>query len=605
MAKKQYNELFNLAEQIRQQQRGMAGVAADTVKIIGGVAKTHRMLREPDIQHANRMTELTYKDAVRDENVREQRVYDEAKWERRDKLRKAEKEEDRIYQEGKEEKRRIQMSMDKLDANKRADRIRKENELSTSIESTLNTIAKMGDRPDANKKDLEDLIKQIRSVDLTISPLPSGKPNPNGSLQVIAQNNIHILQNKIDFFDDRDSSRDALQKSINDLEQISNDSMTNGQLDFSKADYKGVDDKIKKLSNAIMSAKENKYIEKDNIYQQALSENEYKINVLKGLKSIDASAKLNQSGIDPFDMDPSWNVMPMKESITTPEGKVLSKVGDVYNTVVRLYEDGKYKEAAAMLKQGDTARQQAIGQQAWIDSQKEKKNLSDMVTLQKEKAVKVNDTVRQKVNFIKNIQEMSGLKSHKDYAPIKMPTQLATAKEWNETRSSIAISILNEMKKSRGYFTIDPQESKLASAWAKNGYNGKEAQRILNAIKTGEKSFKYHGTSYDLTNTRLWSPTGVPQGQVGGGTIYGRTGYEGTGDVEDQKGIMYSQMLDLYDYLASPEVLNVEALSNDIMIRQNLNTLSPNTSDVNDVLNDIGSQAMNYGIIDTTTGTIK
>ena len=75
--------------------------------------------------------------------------------------------------------------------------------------------------------------------------------------------------------------------------------------------------------------------------------------------------------------------------------------------------------------------------------------------------------------------------------------------------------------------------------------------------------------------------------------------------MKEQKGIMYSQMLDLYDYLASPEVLNVEALSNDIMIRQNLNTLSPNTSDVNDVLNDIGSQAMNYGIIDTTTGTIK
>ena len=41
------------------------------------------------------------------------------------------------------------------------------------------------------------------------------------------------------------------------------------------------------------------------------------------------------------------------------------------------------------------------------------------------------------------------------------------------------------------------------------------------------------------------------------------------------------------------------------MIQQNLNTLSSNPTDVKDVLNDIGSQAMNYGIIDTTTGTIK
>ena len=75
MARKQYNELFNLAEKIRQQQKGMAGVAADTVKIIGSVAKTHRMIRQPEIEHANRMTEMVYKDAVRDENVREQREY--------------------------------------------------------------------------------------------------------------------------------------------------------------------------------------------------------------------------------------------------------------------------------------------------------------------------------------------------------------------------------------------------------------------------------------------------------------------------------------------------------------------------------------------------
>ena len=165
-----------------------------------------------------------------------------------------------------------------------------------------------------------------------------------------------------------------------------------------------------------------------------------------------------------------------------------------------MYEDGKYKEAAAMLKQGDTARQQAISQQAWIDSQEGKKNLGNMIKAQKEQVEDVNDIVRLKVNNIKEIQEMSGLKSHQDYAPIKMPTQLATAKEWNDTRSQIAISVLNEMKKSRGYFTIDPQESKLASAWAKKGYNGKEAQRILNAIKTIMKAigFKIYQLTFSI-----------------------------------------------------------------------------------------------------------
>ena len=558
MARTNYNELFQLAEQIRGNQKGVAGIVADTTNIITSVAdakiradaplkKFQMQTQQKNIDRKNRRFDLE-----------EQRDYLEGKELKREARSREEKLDDRTYREGQQQKRDNLAEEKRMEDRTYASKIKLENQAFDASKNTYKAISSIASSPDSGVDDVINAIDLLKKSPTDINGIE------NSALVQIKGNQMLELLNKKEYFDSRDGARLNLNKTIDGLNALSDKAMQDGLVNFANVKYDGtVAEKVTELGNKLLDAQEMTYIDKNNRIVNEANEVILKHDVLRALKDIDASTELI-NGIDRLDVPADFDQMPIGTdkdgkpiSVMTSEGEAIGNVSDAYLTALKYFKQGRYEEANTMVLSGDQARQQSMRSKAYLEKQKGTAMATALAKKRKEKQDGLLTMIKESVAAINQIENYVGASGKKVILdPIGLAPSSLKTRDFKVLREGISVSVLNELRSSKNPVWFDSDMQNLAKKWTDKGGNRDDAVKILNAIKRRDPKFEFNGIDYNLSvKNKMW-------GEAGGkpmGKIDSFLGYEGNKETGNRKAQYTTSLLSLFDKLNDPIVRNMES----------------------------------------------
>lgn len=536
MARTNYNELFQLAEQLRGNQKGVAGIVADTTNIITSVADAKIRADAPLKKFQMQIQQKNIDRKNRKFDIEEERDYREGRQQKRDKV-----QEERIRK-----------------TREHANQVKLENQTFDASKSTYEAISSIASSPDSGLEDVDRAISLLEKSPTDINGVE------NNALVQIRGNQMLELNNKRDYFVARDGAKRNLNETLDSLNALSDKAMEDGLVNFANVKYDGtVSDKIADLGNRILDAQEMKYIDKNNRIVNEANQVKYKHDVLRALKDIDASTDLI-NGIDRLDVPADFDQMPIGTdrdgkpiSVMTSEGEAIGNVSDAYLTALKYFKQGRYEEANKMVLSGDQARQQAMRSKAYLEKQKGATISRNLDRMRKEKQDGMLTSIKERVAQINQMENYVGASGKKVILdPIGLAPSSLKTRDFKVLREGISVSVLNELRSSKNPIWFDSDMQNLAKKWTDKGGNRDDAVKILNAIKRRDPKFEFNGIEYDLSvKNKMWGEAGgKPMGQIDS-----ILGYKGTKETENRKTQYTTSLLTLFDTLNDPIVRNMES----------------------------------------------